>query len=218
MIAGEALAPLKLVAGETAEPKTRHDAPNDEWVVQLTSRLYRGDENAWMEFHQLYASRLLRYLWVVTGGREEAASEAMQHTWLRCVRHMRCFPSEKELWSWLTVVARSSAIDDHRRQSRFVAFVKRWWAGAPATSTDEGPTKDYDGYLLQLLEEEMECLKPEERILVKGKYLEHRSTRALAGELNTTEKAVESRLARLRQKLKAAVLLRLQRHQFNEDE
>jgi RNA polymerase sigma factor (sigma-70 family) len=63
--------------------------------------------------------------------------------------------------------------------------------------------------LLSLLERHLAALPADEKRLVEGKYLEGRSVRELAEELQTSEKAVESRLVRVRRKLKEALLLGL---------
>jgi len=49
-------------------------------------------------------------------------------------------------------------------------------------------------------------LPPDERDLVEQKYFAQRAVREIANELQTTEKAVESKLSRVRKKLKDAVL------------
>ena len=78
-------------------------------------------------FHELYFQRLLRYLLVVTGGREEAAREALQIALLRVVRHIRRFDREAVFWSWLTVLARSAVVDEERKRHRYLAFLDRFF-------------------------------------------------------------------------------------------
>ncbi len=193
-------------------------SPDTEPLSARIARLQRGDEIAWTEFHREYAPRLYRYLLVVTGGREEAAAEALQQTWLRCVRHLRPFPSEAALWSWLTVLARSSLIDEERKQGRFRRFLERWsfWSPSPSETTVPDPCPEAESHLLALLQEELTGMSPEERDLMEGKYLRRQSTRDLAAERGTTEKALESRLARLREKLRISVSARLKQEYRDE--
>lgn len=181
----------------------------------LTTRLVAGDEAAWTEVHQEYAPRLFRYLLVVTGGREDQAADALQATWLRCVRHIRRFDSEEAFWSWLTVLARSSLTDEHRRQNRLVSFLQRFLETRPEEPA--GPSLDADTELLAMLETGMQQLPLEERGLLEAKYLHRQSTRELASELAATEKAVESRLARARLKVREIVLQQLRKDHGNED-
>jgi len=63
--------------------------------------------------------------------------------------------------------------------------------------------------LFSLLERTLATLPPDEKQLVEWKYLERRSVRDIAVELQTSEKAVESRLVRIRRKLKEFLLLAL---------
>src|SRR5438445_3591174 len=99
-------------------------------IAALTAGMARGDEDAYRMFHELYFHRLLRYLLVVTGGREEAAREALQLALLRVVRHIRKFDAEATFWSWLTVLARSAVVDEERKRHRYLAFrdrsLQRW--------------------------------------------------------------------------------------------
>jgi RNA polymerase sigma-70 factor (ECF subfamily) len=178
-------------------------------IALLTSRMVRGDELAYREFYDGYFGRLLRYLLVVTNGREEAAREALQLTLMRVVRHVKQFDSEPALWSWLTVLARSSIVDEERKRKRYLALLDRFFhVQSVATRMNES---DADVYLLKLLEQQAGELPEEERGLVKRKYFDGRSVKQMADELQTTEKAIESRLVRIRRKLKEAVLAQLER-------
>ena len=66
--------------------------------------------------------------------------------------------------------------------------------------------KNADGELGDALAQSVTCLASAEKDLITWKYEEQRSVRCIAARLQTTEKAVESRLARIRLKLKRAVL------------
>lgn len=180
---------------------------NPAAVAALTRQLVAGDEAAWREFHAAYFDRLLRYLFVVTGGREEGAREALQLTFVRAVRHMRRFDAEPVLWSWLTVLARSAVVDEQRKRGRYLAFLDRFFAWHRTESA--GPAGDADARLAELLERNLADLDDAERRLVERKYLAGESVRDLAGELGDTEKAVESRLGRVRRKLKDAIVAQL---------
>ncbi|MCB1125435.1 MAG: sigma-70 family RNA polymerase sigma factor [Verrucomicrobiae bacterium] len=176
-------------------------------VRALTERMVRGDEDAWREFHNRYFDRLWRYQIVVTRGQEEAAREAVQITFVRAARHIRRFESEAVLWSWLTVLARSALIDEQRNRSRYRAFLDRfldWSHGQTGL-----PPQDTDGLLRELLKSGLDELPVTDRELLERKYLAAASVRELVDDLGDTEKAVESRLGRVRRKLKTWILERL---------
>jgi RNA polymerase sigma-70 factor (ECF subfamily) len=179
-------------------------------VAELTRRMADGDELAYRSFYDAYFHRLSRYLLVVTAGDEEAAREALQSALVRVVRHVKVFPSDSVFWSWLTVLARSALSDQTRKRRRYLAFLDRfaWHTGAQQTAPD---APEADAMLVTLPESSLGVLPFDERRLVEAKYFARRSVRQIAEELNLSEKAVESRLVRIRHKLKAAILDGLKR-------
>lgn len=196
--------PLVDDASDAAQvPCTPCDAA-DLAVAQLTARLRSGEEAAWREFHGEYFQRLLRYLLVVCRGDEETAREALQAALVKIVRHVRRFDRAEAWWSWLTVVARSCVIDGARRQFRYRALLARY-AGL-FTPAAEPPADDS---LPALLEECLDALPAGERALLIARYRDRESVAALAADSGCTGKAMESRLARIRQRVKSALLDRL---------
>ena len=187
---------------------TRADSREMVDVTALTRRMVRGDEMAYREFFDGYFSRLSRYLLVVTAGNEDATREALQGMFTRVVRHIKVFSEEATFWSWLTVLARSSLFDDTRKRRRYFAFLDRFTNFA-AIERASGNDVRAEERLRELLEQNLKSLQPEERELLEWKYLGGKSVRDIAGQLQTTEKAIESRLVRVREKLKQAVLTQL---------
>ena len=177
-------------------------------VAVLTRSMLKGDEMAYRIFHDAYVDRLLRYLLVVTGGNEETTREALQLTFVRVVRHIKVFTTEAAFWGWLTVLARSALADESRKRRRYLAFLDRF--AQHAAIQQEIPNDDHaDERLSGLLESSVASLPADERQLVEAKYFARRSVREIAGGFQTTEKAIESRLTRVRRKLKDAVLAAL---------
>jgi RNA polymerase sigma-70 factor (ECF subfamily) len=198
---------LSLQAHQASDCATSADAkpPEPLEVAALTRRMAQGDETAYRTFYEAYFDRLSRYLLVVTAGDEEAAREALQSTLLRVVRHIKVFPSDAVFWSWLTVLARSALSDQNRRRRRYLAFLDRFtWHSRTQQAFPDDP--EADARLAALLETNLGALPLDERRLVEAKYFERRSVREIAGDLSLSEKAVESRLVRIRQKLKTAIL------------
>jgi RNA polymerase sigma-70 factor (ECF subfamily) len=163
---------------------------------------------AYRTFYDAYFDRLWRYLLVVAAGNEDVAREALQATLVRVTRHIKIFQSEDVFWSWLTVLARSAFSDEARRRRRYFSFLERF---THHTSVEESSQNEdhADERLRTLLERKVAALSADEQELVGQKYLARRSVREIAGELQTTEKAVESKLSRIRRKLKDAVLAEL---------
>jgi RNA polymerase sigma-70 factor, ECF subfamily len=176
-------------------------------VQRLTARMSKGDEAAFHEFYGLYFNRLLRYLFLLTGGQEEVAREALQLAFVRVARRVRKFDSETAFWNWLAVLARNCAVDELRKRTRQKNLIARFFQQRPAEANSPG--EQSDEHFLTLVEKEICNLPDEERLLLERKYFAGESARFLAEEFQITEKAMESRLLRIRRKLKALVLDRL---------
>ena len=163
---------------------------------------------AWRTFFDAYFDRLWRYLLVVAAGNEDAAREALQGALVRAVRHIKVFRDETAFWSWLTVLARSALADETRKRRRYFAFLDRFTRHA-SVENDGVSDAGIEDRLKKLLENQVAALPPGERELIGQKYFARRAVRDIADDLQTTEKAVESKLSRVRKKLKEAVLAEL---------
>ena len=173
-------------------------------VAALTRGMVSGNENAYRTFYDAYFDRLSRYLLVVAAGKEEAMRDAVQATFVRVVRHIKVFPDDAQFWAWLTVVARSAFSDQTRTHRRYLAFLDRFTTHAHTQrelAADPSAEEDLD----QRLQQAVAQLPSDERLLVERKYFEQRSVREIAAELGTSEKAIESRLVRVRRKIKDTV-------------
>lgn len=161
-----------------------------------------GEESAYREFHAHYFRRLHRYLLVLCSGREPLAQDALLETWRRVAKHVRVFDDETIFWNWLVAIARSALTDEARRDRRYAASIERFRLHA-ATEREAGR----DGDVLKIrLEKQLQLLPPDDRDLIAWKYFDRLSVATIARRLNTTESAVESRLVRVRRRLKFAVL------------
>src|SRR5882757_6783553 len=88
--------------------------------------MVKGDEITYRIFYDEYYERLRRYLLVVTRGNEDATCDALQSTLVRVVKHIRKFATENELWSWLTVLAKTALFDQTRKRKRYWSFLERF--------------------------------------------------------------------------------------------
>lgn len=165
----------------------------------------RQEDAAFVEFLDTYRDRLFRYLIVITRGDEELTQEAMQQTMLRVVRHIRRFDDKDVFWSWLTRLARSAVTDHTRKKGRYFAFLTRFFNHQDAQK-ESSTNATEDPSLLDRLEELLPSLSTEDADLVKRKYYLGETSRTIAEQLGTTEKAIESRLVRIRRRLREMLL------------
>ena len=169
----------------------------------LTQRVAVGDESAAREFFEKYCDRIFRYALVMTRGNEEVARDILSTTMITAARYMRTLGSDEDVWRWLTRIARSRFVDHCRKSRRTI----------PLTDSDEVLSRtaapNPDATLNNALNEALSELPVDERELVERFYIDDESQAALAEEIQSTRKAVESRLARIRRKLRAAIIQKL---------
>ena len=168
-------------------------------VTGLTRAMVRGEEAAWVQFHTEYSGRLHRYLLVLFQGDLETAGEVLQTTLTRVVRHIRQFDDEAVLWHWLTRVTRTAAIDELRKRGRRDEALREL--------ADTPPPSSPDGELWpDILRQALVHLTQSDADLLQRKYVDGCSVRELAAAGAISEKALESRLTRAREKLREAIV------------
>lgn len=171
----------------------------------LTRRMQACDELAYREFYRTYYGRLSGYLLVLCSGDEDAMRDTLQETLCRVTKHVRVFREEAIFWSWLTVLARSARCDQLRKRTRYFSFLRRFASHAEVALERDGGT-EAPALLAELLNRHLAAMETEDRLILELKYFERRSVREISERLENSEKAIESRLTRLRAKLKQAIL------------
>jgi len=163
-------------------------------VAKLTRGLTRCDEAAWRSFHDRYFP-LLRSMAVARGVPECEAAEIVQRVYLQVLRHAKVFQADSDFEAWLSCLTRCEAIDSSRRVSR------RTWMGERFQQWQElrrSPEESGD----ERLESAMLSLDESERRLLTRHYIDGWTQDELAAEQAISTKAVESKLARLRRRLR----------------
>jgi RNA polymerase sigma-70 factor (ECF subfamily) len=170
--------------------------------LALTQAVANGDETAAREFFAKYFDRLFRYALVLTRGEEDLSREIVSETMIKAARHIKPMRTDGDVWRWLARIARNSFVDHCRKNQRRISTI-------PLEGSAGDVRVDADGVLTSALNECLAELADEERKLVEQFYIEDQSQAELAEETHTTRKAVESRLARIRKKLRAAILQKI---------
>jgi RNA polymerase sigma-70 factor (ECF subfamily) len=181
--------------------------PTGAELEALTKAVCRGDEAAFTRFYHLYNLRLYRHLLVLAKGNEGEAREVLQTVVLKVANRFEIFDDERRLWGWLCRLARNAYVDlcrVRRREQRFVPLEEY-----KSELTDR---PDAEHRLSESLRYALDQLAGEDRELMRAAYVDNRPLQELAEASGQTYKAIESRLARLRQKLKAKLLNHL-RHE-----
>jgi RNA polymerase sigma-70 factor (ECF subfamily) len=176
-------------------------------LKELTKAICRGNEAAFTRFYELYSLRLYKHLLVLAKGNESEAREVLQTVVVKLAKGFKVFNEEGRMWGWLCRLARNSYVDlcrARRRDQRFVPLEEH------KPELVEG--RDEEHRLSESLLHALEQLTAEEQELMRAAYVDERPLQELANASGQTYKAVESRLARLRQKLKTNLLNHL-RHE-----
>lgn len=180
----------------------------EQWtVLQLTAGVRRGEEPAVRALHARYSERLTRYALVITRGDETTAAEAVQTAFLKSLRNLRPMDDEAALWAWLARTARTAAADLGRRSRRYRAVLGK--VASLFSRPPEPPPEDTEAVWLAALESALTQLDEDSRRLIEARYYQKRPLAAVAAELSSTDRAIEGRLARVREKLRRAIIQQL---------
>lgn len=166
----------------------------------LTLALKRGDEAAFRWLHQQWSARVFRYALALAGADHALADEIGQATWRRLVKHAKPVENEIALWNWLARAARNAAADMRRTDSRYRAALER---------IPEPRAEDANDEISNALEGAIAQLTSEEKDLLDARYFQRQSLTETASRLGCSTRAVEGRLARLREKLRELIAAQL---------
>lgn len=173
----------------------------------LTRAIVSGDEEAFATFYDQYSGRVYGLLLVMTSGREEVSRDLQQVVMIKVARKFRVFQNEPELWAWLSQVVRNAFLDYARAQARRLKTPVAHESDASAgTDTQSGP-------LFEWLDEALQKLDVDERFLIEAFYFQNQRQSEIAQANGQTLKAVESKLARVRAKLRTFIIRRTRHEQ-----
>ena len=163
-------------------------------MTKLTRGLVRCDDVAWRDFHARFYARLKAQV-QARGVAECESAEVVQRVYLRVLRHVKVFQRHEDFDAWLSCLTRCEVIDSSRRERR------RSWLGERYQQWQElrrssGARDGAD------LEEALAQLEEIDRSMLVKHYVEGWSQEDLAREQAITVKAVESKLARLRKRVR----------------
>ncbi len=194
------LARSENLSAKSLHSSTALDAKLD--IKAITAGIRDGNETEFQKFYKVYSPRLFRLLLVITRGDEHLTTDLHQEVMIRAARKMKVFEDERKLWNWLCQVARNAWLDHLRRLK-----VRKPPEGSGSSPVALSGTIESE--LFEYLESDLARLPEEERALVEAFYYREESQKAIAEKSGRSVKAIESELARVRQKLKKFILRRL---------
>jgi RNA polymerase sigma-70 factor (ECF subfamily) len=178
-------------------------ASADAEARHLVAAVARGDEAAFRQLYDRYQPRLLRLALVLGRGDESLAQDTVQLVFVTAAAKLRRVDGEEHLWNWLARVARQQFAKAWRQRKRNPEVVGM--ADLPEPPDAVKP----DSVLEENLDAALQSMETEERRLIELFYFDRLSHQEIAEQLNTTPKAVSSRLERAREKLRSLIARRL---------
>ncbi|GAA5130360.1 sigma-70 family RNA polymerase sigma factor [Luteolibacter yonseiensis] len=139
---------------------------------------------------------MLHALAVSRGAAACDAPGIVQGVYLRVLRHAKVFGSADSFDAWLACLVRCEVIDTARRRGR------RSWLNERFQQWQESRSIDGDDAARSQLEDALAGLDASDLSLIQRHYLDGWSQENLAEEHQISVKAVESKLARLRKRVR----------------
>ena len=175
--------------------------PTDE---QLVGRVRAGDDGAFGQIVARYRDPLTGFAARLLGGSHADADDVVQDAFIRAHRALKATDNPMMLRSWLYMIVRNRAFDQHRTSTA------RRTESADKLSVVALP--DADPAAKALAREELDQvvatiagLPERQRLALVGRELNGSSHQELATELRTTIPGVKSLLVRSRQTVVAAM-------------
>ena len=129
-------------------------------------------------------------------GDRELAEDITQETWLRAVRAWRTDGLPERPLAWLCTVS-ARLLSNHRRRPQAEHLDEGTLAAAP--SDQESASRE------SLLQRALNKLPALQRRLISAFHFDRRSVAEIAGTMGVSERSVEGRLRRARQKLRREI-------------
>ena len=164
-------------------------------ILKLKKRDENGLEELLLHFGPLFRY-VIRPLLPDERDREECLQDAMMRVWQEIDRYD---PDKGDWRAWLTTIARNLALNRLRdSQKEASAEIPEDMADAKPGPEEKLLQKERQEALLDALGR----LRMKDRELFYRKYYYRQSLEQIAGELNTTVRAVEGRLYRIKSRLR----------------
>lgn len=153
----------------------------------------RGDEDAWRSLFEWHFESVYRYCLNLCSGSQEMAEEITQQVFVTAARRIGRFKQHKGTFrAWLLGMARNRLMKVRSKELRHRGHERQFSTRAPESAKVNGPQL----FVYEVLAE----LPVHYRSILEAKYLEGLTVNQIAEANRSTPKAVESLLARARDK------------------
>lgn len=194
------------VNGPNARPLPSSVVRDDESTLVAAAK--HGEIAAFEELVTRYERKIFRLTRNITGNQEDA-EDAMQDAFLKAYEHLGGFKGESRFYTWLVRIAVNEALMKLRRRQPGEFSLDEEVPGSedlmPRELDDWGPNPEQccqQAELQKILDDAIERLEPDFRIVFVLRDVEELSTEEAANLLGLSLTATKSRLLRARLKLR----------------
>jgi len=183
--------------------------------LKIAQGLQKGDQQAWLELYEAYAEPVWRNVFRLTCGDSAAISDLVQETFLAAARSARNFrPDRGTLWVWLWTIARRQVALYYRKQKPEIVLsrARQWWTSLDGgkfdwidAKADMPPDILESQELAMLVRSALSELPPDYQTLLLAKYVDNQLSEKIAEQMDCSETAVRSKLARARKAFRKAL-------------
>ena len=138
---------------------------NSSTDIELMQQLRGGSESALRQLIERHRERLYRLAYHLLNDRD-AASDAVQETFIRLWKHSRRYDQSKSLSTWLCTICARRCYDELRRRYRHFSLITT--LHTEAVNPDDMATDE----LLNLLQQAVASLPPKQRIVYQLREIE----------------------------------------------
>ena len=175
---------------------------------EIAQGLQQGNSHAWLQLYEAYAEPVWRNISRLTGCDSTIVADIVQETFIAAARSARNFrPDRGTLWVWLWTIARRQVALYYRKQKPQIVLsqARQWWTSLDGEKFDWIDAKaDMPPDILesQELAALVRCILRElpgdYQTLLLAKYVDNQPAERIAGQMDCSEVAVRSKLARAR--------------------
>jgi RNA polymerase sigma-70 factor (ECF subfamily) len=142
------------------------------------------------------------------GGQRELAEDVTQETWVRALRHWRQHGAPPNPLAWLTIVARNLIVSHFRRlEQKGVSFDVV--SPAEVLAAVEANTVTDSAEVASLVSQALTRIPPAEAQLLETFHYDRMKMSQMAEAYGISERAVEGRLRRARERLRREIEITL---------
>ena len=181
---------------------------------EIARGLQQGNRQAWLQLYETYAEPVWKYISRLTGCDSTTVADIVQETFLAAARSARNFrPDRGTLWVWLWTIARRQVALYYRKQKPEILLsqARQWWTSLDGEKLDWIDAKaDMPPDILEsqelavLVRLALSKLPGDYQTLLLAKYVDNQRAEKIAGQMDCSEVAVRSKLARARKAFRKA--------------